>query len=189
MLYVIAGASLSGKTTARRFITTKHSISGLDTDTLRTMTNILQPDIEVGHDKLVLENYRGMRATIDAFIFARSFFDDDYILEGDCINIEDVARGLRRGTIANAVVMGYPNNTVDERLAILRGVKTNHWSKVISQIELREKIAEFIEYSTFLEHEATKLGLNFIDVSYSTNLEDISKLIAQSLFEVPEANA
>lgn len=66
MLYVIAGASLSGKTSARRHITQSLGVSGIDSDTLRTMMNELRPEVAVGHTYDPFTNYQNMRQCIRA---------------------------------------------------------------------------------------------------------------------------
>lgn len=163
MLYIIAGASLSGKTTIRQHITKTYGISGLDSDTLRTVTSDLRPDLNVGHDQDVSTNYNNMRPMIQAFIKARGFFDENYLLEGDCVNLDDALDAAEQG--AKVIVLGYPNSTVDEILDILDSASSTHWSKGLSRSDLGEKAKSFIEYSKFLQAEATAKNLNFIDVS------------------------
>lgn len=180
MLYIIAGTSLSGKTTARRHITKKYGVSGIDTDSLRTMTNYLRPDILVGHDKSPLANYENMRQTITSFLQARSFFAEDYLIEGDCINLEDI-RNFSKNHDVRVVVLGYPRDSVSERLAVLKNTPAGHWSQNLSDEELKKKITEFINFSAFLENEAKRFEIKYIDVSKKGSLKRISKRVAASL--------
>ena len=180
MLYIIAGTSLSGKTTARNQITRSHGINGIDTDTLRTMTNVLRPDMSVGHDKDTMTNYQNMRQTVQAFIYARSFFGEDYILEGDSINLEDIAPAQENGTV-RAVITGYPESSVEEVMAILKKSSDSHWSHTFDDEALAAKVQDFIEYSKFLRDESHRLGLTFIDVSHSLELGQSTNAIIEQL--------
>ena len=180
MIYVIGGPSLSGKTTTRKYITKYLGISGIDTDTLRTLTQSLRPDLSVGHDKNVMDNYKNMRPTIRAFLFARSFFSEDYILEGDCINLEDILE-IKQDMELKALFLGYPNSSVEDLLLILQGVPRDHWSREIDKAKLYDKLKEFIDYSKFLQAEASKFNLPFIDISSRENINFQNQSIMQGL--------
>ena len=181
MLYIIAGTSLSGKTTARHFISKKYGFGGIDTDTLRTMTNVLLPEKEVGHLLSPKENYKNMRVIIDAFVHSRSFFvDDDFVLEGDCINITDLKSYIQAGT-AKGVVVGYPNATPDDVLLKLSHTPLSHWSRKIDPATLRQKIDDFIEFSRFLEKEAVSAGIYYIDVG-GLNVGQVNEAVHNYLF-------
>ncbi len=182
MLYVIAGASLSGKTSARIHITNTRKISGIDSDTLRTMMNDLRPDMSVGHTQDPLTNYENMRPCIQAFIHARSFFREDYILEGDGINLEDIKKNITENKM-KAVILGYPRDTPEHRLEILEhNAPIFHWSKILPSKILTMKIQQCIDYSVFLEHEAKRLNLDYIDVSDTKNIDDVIEEVVSHLF-------
>lgn len=182
MLYVIAGASLSGKTSARLSITSSRSISGIDSDTLRTMMNDLRHDMRVGHAEDPITNYENMRPCIQSFIHARSFFEEDYILEGDGIHLEDISKNVKEKRM-KAVVLGYPRDTLEHRLALLQqNAPVSHWSNTVTPLILVEKIQQCIDYSIFLEYEAKRLGLDYIDVSDLDNIDDVFNKVVAYLF-------
>lgn len=182
MLYVIAGTSLSGKTSTRLHITNSRGISGIDSDTLRTMMNDLRPDMSVGHTYDPFTNYKNMRLCIRAFMHARSFFQEDYIFEGDAIHLEEIKQGIRAGKM-KAVILGYPNETLEHRLALLRrNAPLLHWSRTVSPQILEEKIQQCIQFSIYLQKEAAKLGLDFIDVSAANDVTDTNAAVVAHLF-------
>jgi len=172
VLYIIIGASLSAKTTARRFITRQLGVSGIDSDTLRTMVNDLRPEVNVGHNVPVMTNYENMRETIKAFIHARSFFHEDYILEGDAINVEDIAYYVQEGR-AKAVVVGYPHTTAEKRITQLNIVDHTHWSHHLDTDTFIRKMEEFITFSAYLQHEARTYDMPFIDISDNYSIDAI----------------
>lgn len=181
MLYVIAGCSLSGKTSSRQYLTRQYGVSGIDSDTLRTIANHIAPDIDVGHTQLVMKNYQNMVPVIEAFFAARSFFDEPYIIEGDGINIATMLPHVESGA-AKVVVLGYPNSTVD---SMLERIKTtfseSHWIFELNKTDAAQRIAELIEFSRFLQAEAERCNLPFIDVS-AMDLETVIRHVNDVLF-------
>ena len=122
-----------------------------------------------------------MRQTIKAFLFARSFFSEDYLLEGDCINLEDISE-IKQNIKLKAVFLGYPNSSVEDLLVILHGVPKDHWSRAIGYTELYNKLEEFVSYSKFLQAEANRLNLTFLDVSPRKKIDLQNQIIVQELF-------
>jgi adenylate kinase family enzyme len=181
MIYIIAGASLSGKSTLRKRVTVKYGINGIDTDTLRTVASKLRPDLVVGHDKSCMTNYSNMPEVIEAFIYARNFFTEDFVLEGDAIQLA-LIRKLQDRNEAKAVILGYPNDTLNQRLNLLEKVGENHWSRAVDSQTLNQKISEFITYSQFLKSEAAKYNLTFIEATYDTSLDVLESKIIGILF-------
>lgn len=168
MIYLIAGASLTGKSSCRLYIAKQHGISGIDTDTLRAMSNELLPHFSVGYKCSVSENYYNLRPVVKAFIHARSHFSEPFLLEGDAINLEDA---VYCGSIiqTRAVVLGFPNASVDKILSsIIVKANRSHWTGSLNNTILCAKIKEFIAYSQFLQVEAARLGLPFIDTGELT---------------------
>jgi hypothetical protein len=183
MLYIIAGASLTGKTTIRHSLTRQLSISGIDTDTLRTMANELTPPLNVSHLNTCNENYIRMRPVIQAFIHARSFFpEEDYILEGDAINLASI-QSLRTIIPLRCVVLGYPHSSIEQKLTQLQQAST-HWSHEYQTDDLRAKISEFIRFSEFLENEANQSHHPYIDVS-SLRLNEVVAAAIHKLLDQP----
>lgn len=180
MLYIIAGPSSSGKTSTREYMTRKFGISGIDSDSLRTMTAVLRPDIDVGHTQDVKMNYANMRTTISAFFYARSFFEEDYVLEGDAINLEDIKK-YKEEHEAKCIILGYPNDTIEERLQVFRKTSATHWSHALDIETLTEKVIDNIEYSQFLQKEALRLDLPFIEVTCHSTIEENVQNIANAL--------
>jgi hypothetical protein len=182
MLYIIAGPSSSGKSSTRSYITKVFGISGIDSDTLRTMTQSLRPDIDVGHTQDVKTNYINMRATIDAFLYARSFFEEDYLLEGDAVNLEDIKKYAKIYNV-KCIVLGYPNDTIEERLQVFRQAKDSHWSHKLDIQTLTAKVIDNIEYSKYLEKEAQRLGLPFLEVTSHTSIDKNVRNISNALMK------
>ncbi len=180
MLYLIAGASLSGKSTIRQMLTKQTAISGIDTDTLRTIVNRLRPDLSVGHMETVLANYENMKVMIEAFIYARSFFDEDYILEGDAINLESIYPLIQSNSV-RCVVMGYAADSVSDRLQLINQVDEHHWTKSLESKQLQHKIQEFIDFSGYLRGNAVKYGLSYIDATHERDISSIYNEVKKEL--------
>lgn len=162
MLYIIIGASLSGKTSVRLALQQKFGFGGLDTDTLRTMSEQLLPNMGTSHTATPRQNYDCLSPVVDAFLYARTFFpNQDYILEGDAINMASV---VKQHICAKTVVIGYPYakpKRIFKRLILTRN--SSHWSCGMNQKEILLKIAGFIEFSKFLKTESGRYGFSFID--------------------------
>lgn len=173
---------MSGKTSCRLHFTRTRGCAGIDTDTLRTMMGVLSPRLSVGHTKSIMQNYQNMRPVVESFVHARSFFDEDYVLEGDCINIEDAAQLVRDG-VARVVILGYPRDTVERRKElILNNSSPAHWLRRLSDDEIYSKISACIEYSKFLQDECRKYGVDFVDVSEEQQLSAIYDRASHILF-------
>jgi hypothetical protein len=123
-----------------------------------------------------------MRDTIAAFLYARSFFDEDYLLEGDAINLEDI-KAYTKEHDAKCIVLGYPNDTVEERLQIFEESESSHWSHALDHESLRKKVVDNIEYSKFLEKEAHRLHLPFLEVSCHNTIEKNVRNITNALLD------
>jgi hypothetical protein len=163
MLYFIGGVSRAGKTEVRRRLLENHSISGIETDVLRSMFEFAAPELGISHSKSPSENRDRMQPYLEAFCKGRSYFDDDYVVEGDALKPEIVERFVRVGE-GRAVFLGYPNVSVEIQLVRLR----NHnigWIQRISDEELRSLLAIFIEDSKWFERECASRNLPFVDVS------------------------
>lgn len=181
MLYVIAGCSLSGKTSSRQYLTKQYGISGIDTDTLRTITNHIAPDIDVGHTKLAMTNYNNMTPVIDAFFAARSFFDEPYIIEGDGINLSTMQSYIESGA-AKVVVLGYPKTTVESMMARVENeFPTTHWIFQLTQEDAQKRVTELVQFSQFLLAEAKRYNLTFVDVS-DLSLQEVTQRVDALLF-------
>lgn len=154
-------------------------MSGLDTDTLRTMAEILLPRLEVNYRQSCQNNYGGMRPVVDAFLRARAYFPtEDYILEGDAIDL-GLIKSLRGEIPLRCIVLGYPTITVEEkRCQILPDI--THWSNNMTTEDVRMKIEEFIQFSKFLEKEAQLNDFDFVDTS-SMNLNEVKQKTISSL--------
>lgn len=177
MIFFIAGASLSGKSTLRRRITSRYGISGIDTDTLRTMANNLLPHLEVGHDIELMKNYRNMNTVIRAFVEARKFFPSEhYIIEGDSLQIEYVADCINEG-FARGVILAYPHGSVEQKMDEFQMTHPSHWSHTVPKDALRRKVQDFISYSQFLEAESKKYSVHFVD-SDRYSIEELYKYVS-----------
>lgn len=171
MIYLIGGVARAGKTSIMKRLLRDHKISGLETDSLRTMFELSLPALKIHYQNPPTFNALRMEPFIKAFIESRFFFDYDFVLEGDCITPK-VAKVYENNALVKSLFVGYPNISLEKKLNQL--IKNpDGWIKGLSNNDLKKKIELFINESRILTESCDEANLSFIDTS-DLNLEDVT---------------
>jgi hypothetical protein len=163
MIYLIGGVARSGKTSIRKRLLNDYKISGLETDSLRTLFELSFPELGIHYQNPPMLNARRMAPFIESFIKSRFFFEDDFVLEGDCVT-PDVAKKFGNDARVNSLFLGYPDISFEEKMRQLLE-KPEGWVKDASRDDLQRKIKLFIDDSKIFKDLCAETNLPFIDVS------------------------
>lgn len=163
MIYLIGGVARAGKTSIMKRLLQDYKISGLETDSLRTMLEFSFPALKIHYQNSPEDNAIKMEPFIRAFIESRFFFDYDFVLEGDCIT-PDVAMTYVNNGLVKSLFLGYPNILLEKKIKQLVE-NPEGWTKDLSDNDLEEKIGLSIEQSRLLKESCGRLNLTFIDTS------------------------
>ncbi len=178
MIYIIAGPSFSCKSTVRKIIEDKLSISGMTVDVIRTMVSLLEPERSISHRSRVIYNYNEMQDYIEALIMALILDKEDYIIEGDSISLNIVKKIISMGHDIRILVVGYPNINVNDLYNNIKNNRPNqHWSYDCSDDRIFSKAKEFISQSKILKKEALENNFPFLDIGGLTCQDIISNSI------------
>lgn len=165
MIYLIGGVARSGKSTVRALMLRKYGISGIDTDTVRSMIEHAAPELGVSYLKKPRENARKMSRYLEGLVRARFFFEDDYVIEGDALLPKLIGKMIKTKK-AKGAVLGMPKVDAGKKLRAIRARETRDaWTRRLNDPELLASIEELRRESLRLEKECAAWGVPFFDVS------------------------
>jgi hypothetical protein len=169
MLYIIGGASRSGKTLlSKKIYDTKH-IPYMPLDVLVGALNHAAPELGIHHNTPFLE--KGMKSwKFTQYLIGHLFYmEDQYLVEGDCL-LPEHAYQIAEEYNGNVKIcfLGCAHVTPEEKLRQIRQYHAGDrdWTNKESDETLMWVIERIIDYSKFLEKECTKYKIRFFDVSH-----------------------
>ncbi|MGD8374231.1 MAG: hypothetical protein PVI21_05260 [Candidatus Woesebacteria bacterium] len=124
------------------------------------------PELGIHHKNTPSTNAILMRPYVEAFIQSRSFFNDDFVIEGDCIT-PATARKFANTQDIKTVFIGYPKTTVNHKFNQL-SQKHEGWTAKLPEQEFKRIIDIFIKDSIILQAACHNYNLPFIDSSDMT---------------------
>ncbi len=168
MLYVIGGASRSGKTLLSRMAVLEKKIPYFPLDALFGALVRGVPALGVTHEDSFTERSQKM------WPVAKHMFDffleeeKDFLIEGDSILPSQVNEMILAGKPIKSCFVGYTELTKDEKLVLVRKYHQGDidWTKGISDEDLGSMIDEMIKFSVYLKEECAKYGIKYFDVSH-----------------------
>lgn len=168
MLYVLGGASRSGKTLLSRRAVSEKQIPYFPLDALFGALARGVPQTGVAYENSLMERPHKMwpvtKHLVDFFLEE----EKDFLIEGDSILPSQVKELLDAGHPIRACFLGYASLTKEEKLALVR---THHqgetdWTKDIADEDMLKMVEEMIAFSVFLKEECEKHGIKYFDVSH-----------------------
>ena len=183
MLYIIGGASRSGKTLLSRRAVVEKKIPYFPLDGLFGALANGAPELGIQYgDSLINRPVKMWPISKHLINF---FFDEerDFLIEGDSILPSQVNELLAAGKPVKCCFVGYTELSKDEKLALVRKYHQGDidWTKGISDEEMLRMIDEMIQFSKYLKEECEKYNIKYFDVSH--DFDGVRNLAFDYLFE------
>ena len=168
MLYIIGGASRSGKTLLARRAVAEKKITYFPLDALFGAFVNGAPDIGVRYEDSLMDRPAKMwPVTKHLFDF---FFkeEQEYLIEGDSLLPSQINELILEQKPIRCCFFGYTQLTKDKKLSLVRQYHRGNidWTRDISDEEILPMIDEMIQFSKHLQEECTKYGIKYFDVSH-----------------------
>lgn len=168
MLYVIGGASRSGKTLLSRRVVSEKKIPYFPLDALFGALARGAPELGVGYEDSLLDRPVKMWP-ISKYLL--KFFlqeEQDFLIEGDSILPAQVNELLVAGKPIKCCFVGYTELTKEDKFLLVRKYQQGNtdWTKGVSDDQMLVMIDEMIQFSKYLKEECVKYGIKYFDVSH-----------------------
>jgi len=186
MLYVIGGASRSGKTLLSRRVVAEKQIPYFPLDALFGALAHGAPELGVRYESSLMDRPVKMWPLVKHLLNTFLKEEREYLVEGDSILPSQINEFIVEQKPVKCCFLGYTDLTKDEKLSLIRQYHQGEidWTKNISDKEMLIMIDEMIEFSKYLEQECAKYSIKYFDVSHdfeSVRNEAFEYLFAQEL--------
>ncbi len=184
MLYIIFGASRTGKTMLARKLLYEKSIPYFQLDYFITALEAAKLPTPVVQGEDFIEKAEKTWPSLKAMLIHISREADNYVIEGDPILPKFVheLHNLSPGRI-RVVCLGYPNIAAHEKLSLIRMYKhIDDWTDSYTDDEMLPMVNDMIEFSNYLEKECGIYSIPFYDTG--KNFEDVHAYISEYLMAV-----
>lgn len=182
MIYVLGGASRSGKTLLARRAVSEKGIPYFPLDALFGGLANGAPQLGVAYKQSFIER-AGKMWPVAKPLFGFFFNEErDFLIEGDSILPTQVKELARAGNPIRCCFIGYAELSKEEKLTLVRTYhqgKTD-WTKGISDEEMLRLVDEMIQFSKYLKEECAKLEIKYFDISH--DFEGVRKEAFNYLF-------
>lgn len=171
MLYIIGGASRSGKSIISRRLLAEKQVPYFPLDVLISSIEGVRNDLGIFHGQDFIQKASQLwKHSITRNLFEHlALYEKNYLVEGDCILPEQIHEIQQKFSDSQLRVcfVGYPELTPTEKLSIIRKYNDNldDWTVKHDDEKMLGYINEMIEYSKYLKDECEKYGIKFFDVS------------------------
>lgn len=182
MLYVIGGASRSGKTLLSRRVVAEKQIPYFPLDSLFGALARGAPEFGVLYEDSFTDRPVKMWRLVKPLFNAVFNEEKHYLFEGDSLLPSQINELMVEGEPIRCCFFGYTKLTKDEKLALIRQYHQGEtdWTKDISNEEMLPMVNDMIEFSKYLQQECNKYGIKYFDVSH--NFEDVQNEAFEYLF-------
>ena len=168
MLFLVSGASRSGKTLIAKKLLADRQIPYLSLDWLMMGFNDGIPDYGIHHLLWPNEIAEKMEPFLRGMIGSMIVDGMDYVIEGEAMLPRSVADFVEEypGKI-RAVFVGYTEIEVEDKVALVKthGDAENDWLTKKSDDYIRDHIGNMVAYSRMIRNECKKHGLSYFDTS------------------------
>jgi chloramphenicol 3-O-phosphotransferase len=168
MLFLVSGASRSGKTLIARRILADNQIPYLSLDWLMMGFNDGIPDYGIHHLLWPNEIARKMEPFLLGMIDSMLVDGMDYVIEGEAMLPQLVVDLVEKHPDKIKVVfVGYTEINVEDKVALVKkhGDRENDWLTNKSDEYIRDHIENMIAYSKMIKNGCEKHGLSYFDTS------------------------
>lgn len=168
MLFLVSGASRSGKTLIAKKLLAGNQIPYLSLDWLMMGFNDGIPEYGIHHLLWPNEVAEKMRPFLLGIIDSILVDGVDYVIEGEAMLPQLVADIVEKHPDKTKVVfVGYSDINVKDKVALVKkyGDGENDWLAKKSDEYIRDHIENMIAYSKMIKHGCEKHGLPYFDTS------------------------
>lgn len=170
MLYIIGGASRSGKSIISRRLLAEKQVPYFPLDVLVSSVKQIESLNVISGINFIHKATQLWKNKITKNMFEHlGLFEKDYTVEGETIlplQIDEFQKEFP-GIEIKVCFIGYPDLTPTQKLGFIRAYNTNldDWTVKHDDEKMLGYINEMIEYSKYLKDECEKYNLPFFDVS------------------------
>lgn len=177
MIYILGGASRSGKTLLARRVVTEKQIPYFPLDALFGGLASGAPQFGVTWNQAFIERAEKMWPILKPMLVFFFQEEGNFLIEGDAILPKHIRELMNEGNLVKSCFLGYSELSREEKFVHIR---THHqseldWTKDIADSELYGYVDEMIEFSKYLKLECATLDIPYFDISQD--------------FETPRSNA
>jgi len=168
MLFLVSGASRSGKTLIARKLLADRQIPYLSLDWLMMGFNDGIPEYGIHHLLWPNEIAEKMGPFLQGMIDCMLVDGMDYVIEGEAMLPRLVADLVEKNPDKiNAVFLGYTEIAVKDKVALVKkhGGGENDWLTKESDEYVRDHIGNMIAYSKSIKNGCERHGLSYFDTS------------------------
>lgn len=168
MIYILGGASRSGKTLLSRRVVSEKGIPYFPLDALFGGLVSGVPQLGVAYNESFIDRAEKMWPVAKPVLGFFFHEERDFLIEGDTILPNQVNELVREGNRLKSCFMGYAELNKEEKLALVRTYHQGEldWTKGISDEEMLVLIDEMIQFSKYLKEECAKYGIRYFDISH-----------------------
>lgn len=168
MIYILGGASRSGKTLLSRKAVLEKGIPYFPLDALFGGLVNGAPELGVMYKQSFVERAEKMWPVAKALL--KFFFHEehDFLIEGDTVLPSQVNELILEGNNVKSCFVGYVDLSKEEKLDLVRKYPqgSTDWTKDISDEEMLSLVDQMIEFSKYLKEECAKYEIQYFDISH-----------------------
>lgn len=183
MLYVLGGASRSGKTLLARRAVAEKQIPYFPLDALFGALAHGAPELKVAYSDSFIDRANNLWP-LAKHLF-NVFFNEEqgYLIEGDSLIPSLVNELMVEGKPIRCCFIGYSELSREEKLSLVRQHHQGDidWTRGISDGEMLPMIDDMIQFSKYLKEECSKYEIKYFDISH--NFDDMRNQTFEYLFE------
>ncbi len=167
MIYILGGASRSGKTLLARRAVTEKQVPYFPLDAMFGGLASGAPQFGVTWNQAFIERAEKMWPILKP---ALGFFfneERDFLIEGDAILPKQIRELMDEGNEIRSCFIGYAELTREEKFIHIRTYHQNErdWTREIADNELYGYVNEMLEFSKYLKSECATFDIPYFDIS------------------------
>ena len=168
MLYILGGASRSGKTLLARRAVAEKQIPYFPLDVLLGSLVYGAPQLGMRYEDSFIDRSNKLWPVTKNMI--KMFLDEEnkYFIEGDSILPHQINELNVEQKSVHCCFIGYSELTKEEKFSLVREHHQGEvdWTKEISDEELLPMIESMIDFSKYLKEECGKYEIKYFDISH-----------------------
>jgi hypothetical protein len=183
MIYIVSGASRSGKSIVTKRLLEEHNLPFLPVDSV--MIGFMHGVKDSGvHDKMWPDEIAvKLWPFLKTFIISLIHSNMAYVLDGEAFLPGDVAQLMMEyPNQIRAVFMGYTDVSTHDKLMDIKIFKSeNDWFNKEDDSYIIDHIQNMLLYSAKIKNECKKYNMNYVDTSHQFD-DKINEVINQLLY-------
>jgi hypothetical protein len=177
MIYIVSGASRSGKTIVAKKMLKEMQVPYMSTDCV--MMGFMHGVEKVNlHDKMWPDEIAvKIWGFLKHFILTLMHSEEDYLIEGEAF-LPNLVKELMDAYPENlrVVFIGYSSANLTEKVKDVKKYASDHdWLNKESNVFIEEHIKNMIAYAKNIKKECQKVGVTYLDVSknFEASIEEV----------------